>query len=69
MAPWVDESGSTLHEIVQGVKKVADVVVAGIAAASAEQSSGIMQVKQAAMDDVIQHNAALADSADTLPAG
>ena len=62
-------SGSTLHGIVQGVKKMADVSVAGLAAPSAEQSSGSMQVNQAAMDEVTQHNAALADSADTLPVG
>jgi len=65
----VGASGSTLHGIVQGVKKVADVSVAGLAAASAEQSSGSIQVSQAARDEVIQHNAALADLADALAAG
>ena len=58
----VNESGHTLDEIVQGVKKVGD-IVAEIAAASAEQASGIDQVNQAVttMDEMTQQNAALAE--------
>ncbi|HWJ04960.1 MAG TPA: methyl-accepting chemotaxis protein, partial [Steroidobacteraceae bacterium] len=55
----VDQSGQTLAEIVQAVKKVTD-IVAEIAAASQEQSSGIEQVNRAVMqmDEVTQQNAA-----------
>ena len=42
------QSGETLKEIVTSVKKVSD-IIAGIAAASAEQSSGIEQVNKAIM--------------------
>ena len=58
----VDESGATLEEIVTGVKKLGN-IIAAIAAASAEQSSGINQVNQAitSMDEVTQQNAALAE--------
>jgi len=58
----VNESGETLSEIVNGVKKVGD-IVAEIAAASAEQSAGIDQVNQAvtSIDDMTQQNAALAE--------
>ncbi len=60
----VDESGRTLEEIVQAVKKVTD-IVAEIAAASQEQSSGIEQVNRAVMqmDEVTQQNAALVEEA------
>ena len=60
----VDESGSTLTEIVGGVKKVSD-IIAEIAAASQEQSSGIEQVNKAVMqmDEVTQQNAALVEEA------
>ena len=60
----VNESGKTLQDIVQSVKKVGD-IVAEIAAASAEQSSGIEQVNQAVsqMDEITQQNAALAEQA------
>jgi methyl-accepting chemotaxis protein len=60
----VDESGRTLEEIVQAVKKVTD-IVADIAAASREQSSGIEQVNKAVvqMDQTTQQNAALVEQA------
>jgi methyl-accepting chemotaxis protein len=60
----VDESGKTLDEIVQAVKKVTD-IVAEIAAASREQSSGIEQVNKSvmAMDSTTQQNAALVEEA------
>jgi methyl-accepting chemotaxis protein len=60
----VDESGRTLEEIVGAVKKVTD-IVAEIAAASREQSSGIEQVNKAvmAMDETTQQNAALVEEA------
>lgn len=58
----VNESGTTLEEIVVGVKKVGD-IVAEISAASAEQAAGIDQINQAvtAMDEMTQQNAALAE--------
>jgi methyl-accepting chemotaxis protein-1 (serine sensor receptor) len=60
----VDASGETLNEIVGSVKKVSD-IVAEIAAASQEQSSGIEQVNKAIMqmDEVTQQNAALVEEA------
>jgi methyl-accepting chemotaxis protein len=60
----VDESGRTLEDIVTAVKKVSD-IVAEIAAASAEQSSGIEQVNKAIvqMDEMTQQNAALVEEA------
>jgi len=60
----VDESGQTLTEIVTSVKKVSD-IVAEIAAASQEQSSGIEQVNKAVMqmDETTQQNAALVEEA------
>ena len=60
----VDESGRTLEEIVSAVKKVTD-IVAEIAAASREQSSGIDQVNKAVMqmDTTTQQNAALVEEA------
>ena len=60
----VVDSGATLEEIVGSVKKVGD-IVAEIAAASAEQSSGIDQVNKAVMqmDQMTQQNAALAEQA------
>lgn len=58
----VNASGSTLQEIVAGVKKVAD-IVAEIAAASGEQAAGIDQVNVAVtqMDGATQQNAALVE--------
>jgi methyl-accepting chemotaxis protein len=60
----VDESGRTLEDIVAAVKKVTD-IVAEIAAASREQSSGIEQVNKAVMqmDQTTQQNAALVEEA------
>ena len=60
----VDESGKTLAEIMESVKKVTD-IVAEIAAASEEQSVGIEQVNNAVtqMDSVTQQNAALVEQA------
>jgi methyl-accepting chemotaxis protein len=55
----VNQSGSTLEEIVVGVKRVTD-IVAEIAAASREQSVGIEEVNRAVsqMDQITQQNAA-----------
>ena len=60
----VDQSGKTLEEIVNAVKKVSD-IIAEIAAASQEQSAGIDQVNKAVtqMDEVTQQNAALVEEA------
>jgi methyl-accepting chemotaxis protein len=60
----VDESGRTLEDIVNAVKKVTD-IVAEIASASREQSSGIEQVNKAVMqmDQTTQQNAALVEEA------
>jgi methyl-accepting chemotaxis protein len=60
----VDQAGTTMTEIVQAVKRVTD-IMAEIAAASNEQSSGIEQVNQAViqMDEVTQQNAALVEEA------
>ncbi len=61
-AELVKKSGTTLDEIVDSVKRVAD-IVAEIAAASAEQASGIDQVNAAVtqMDEMTQQNAALVE--------
>ncbi len=55
----VNQSGKTLEEIVQSVKRVTD-IVAEIAASSREQATGIEQVNQAVtqMDSVTQASAA-----------
>jgi methyl-accepting chemotaxis protein len=60
----VTQSGDTLEKIVLSVKKVSD-IVAEIAAASREQSSGIDQVNRAVtqMDELTQQNAALVEQA------
>jgi methyl-accepting chemotaxis protein len=60
----VTQSGQTLEQIVMSVKKVSD-IVAEIAAASREQSSGIEQVNKAIMqmDSMTQQNAALVEQA------
>jgi methyl-accepting chemotaxis protein len=60
----VDAAGRTMAEIVQAVKGVSD-LVAEIAAASQEQSSGIGQVNTAVtqMDRVVQQNASLVEEA------
>ncbi len=58
----VNKAGTSLHEIVQSIKKVSD-IVAEIANAGAEQASGIEQVNKALtqMDDVTQQNSALVE--------
>ncbi|GAB6043787.1 methyl-accepting chemotaxis protein [Endothiovibrio diazotrophicus] len=58
----VDRSGETLQSLVGSVKKVSE-IVAEIAAASSEQSSGIEQVNRAItqMDSVTQQNAAMVE--------
>jgi methyl-accepting chemotaxis protein len=60
----VDEAGHTMEEIVAAVKRVTD-IMAEIAAASQEQTSGIEQVNQAIlqMDQATQQNAALVEEA------
>jgi methyl-accepting chemotaxis protein len=58
----VNRAGTALTEIVESIKKVAD-VVADISSASAEQSTGIEQVNKALtqMDEVTQQNSALVE--------
>ncbi|MDR5854535.1 methyl-accepting chemotaxis protein [Caballeronia sp. LZ062] len=60
----VDEAGRTMHEIIGAVQRVTD-IMGEIAAASAEQTSGIEQVSRAVtqMDEVTQQNAALVEEA------
>jgi methyl-accepting chemotaxis protein len=61
---WVNQSGQTLAEIVNSVKRVTD-IIAEISAASQEQASGIDQVNKAVlqMDQSTQQNAALVEEA------
>ncbi|WP_456267360.1 methyl-accepting chemotaxis protein [Kushneria sp. AK178] len=63
-AELVTRSGQTLGGIVESINKMTD-IVAEIAAASREQSTGIEQVNQAIsqMDSVTQQNAALVEEA------
>jgi methyl-accepting chemotaxis protein len=63
-ARQVDAAGRTMQQVVESVRKVSD-LIAGIAAASQEQRSGIEQVNAgvAQMDQVVQHNAALVEQA------
>jgi methyl-accepting chemotaxis protein len=58
----VNKAGASLTEIVESIKKVADIVSA-IASASGEQSTGLDQVSSALaqMDDVTQQNSALVE--------
>ncbi|WP_116809094.1 methyl-accepting chemotaxis protein [Steroidobacter cummioxidans] len=60
----VDESGRTLNDIMEAVKRVSD-IVAEITAASDEQAQGIDQVNNAVsqMDATTQQNAALVEQA------
>lgn len=60
----VSEAGKIMDEIVVSVKRVAD-IMANIASASVEQSTGIDQVNRAVsqMDEVTQQNAALVEQA------
>jgi methyl-accepting chemotaxis protein len=63
-AKLVDGAGQTMQEIVQAVRAVSG-LIAAIAAASREQSSGIEQVNTAMvqMEQVVQQNAALVEQA------
>ena len=60
----VQEAGSTMHDIVESVRRVTD-ILNEITSASQEQSEGIDQINQAVtqMDDVTQQNAALVEQA------
>ncbi|MGH8808577.1 MAG: methyl-accepting chemotaxis protein [Noviherbaspirillum sp.] len=60
----VDQAGATMHEIVESVKRVTD-IMGEITAATKEQTSGIEQINQAIsqMDEVTQQNAALVEEA------
>lgn len=60
----VNQAGATMHEIVESVKRVTD-IMAEIMAASDEQTAGIEQINQAIaqMDQVTQQNAALVEEA------
>ena len=60
----VSKAGSTMNEIVVAIKRVTD-IMAEIAAASAEQSTGIEEVNAAVtqMDEMTQQNAALVEEA------
>lgn len=60
----VETAGDTMQEIVNAVKRVSD-IIGEIAAASAEQSTGINQVNSAVnnMDETTQQNAALVEEA------
>ena len=60
----VDEAGHTMQEIVNSVKRVAD-IMSEITAASQEQSTGIEEVNRAIgqMDAMTQQNAALVEQA------
>ncbi|MFT0172205.1 methyl-accepting chemotaxis protein [Paraburkholderia mimosarum] len=60
----VEEAGHTIGEVVQSVKRVAD-IISEIASASEAQSAGIGQVNTAVtqMDEVTQQNAALVEEA------
>jgi methyl-accepting chemotaxis protein len=60
----VSRSGATLQQIVEAVRKVSD-IVAEIAAATHEQSSGIDQINSAIthLDQITQSNAALVEEA------
>jgi methyl-accepting chemotaxis protein len=63
-AQQVETAGRTMEEVVAAVKRVTD-IIAGIAAASQQQSAGIEQVNQAVtqMDHVTQQNASLVEEA------
>ena len=60
----VGEAGSTMREIVDGVRRVTD-IMSEITAASSEQTAGIEQINEAVaqMDQVTQQNAALVEQA------
>ena len=58
----VDQAGATMHEVVNAISRVND-IMGEISAASAEQSNGVAQVGQAvnSMDQATQQNAALVE--------
>jgi methyl-accepting chemotaxis protein len=58
----VSDAGATMNDIVQSVRKVAD-VIGEITAASGEQSAGISEINQAIgnLDQMTQQNAALVE--------
>ncbi|WP_394780391.1 methyl-accepting chemotaxis protein [Undibacterium sp.] len=60
----VDQAGATMHEVVNSVKRVSDIITE-ITAAGQEQTAGIEQINQAVlqMDQVTQQNAALVEEA------
>jgi methyl-accepting chemotaxis protein len=60
----VNEAGTTMHDIVESVRRVTD-IMGEISVASQEQTSGIDQINQAItqMDQVTQQNAALVEEA------
>jgi methyl-accepting chemotaxis protein len=60
----VNQSGETMEKVVVSIKRVND-IMSEIAAASAEQSTGIDEIGKAVtqMDDVTQQNAALVEEA------
>ncbi|MEO8599238.1 MAG: methyl-accepting chemotaxis protein, partial [bacterium] len=63
-AKLVDQTGATMTEIIESVKRVTD-IMGEITSASREQTSGIEQINQAIsqMDQVTQQNAALVEEA------
>lgn len=63
-ARLVDHAGATMEEIVRSVRTVSE-LIAGMAAASQEQSAGIEQVNGAVgqMEQVVQQNATLVEEA------
>ena len=58
----VDQAGTTMREVVESIRRVAD-IMGEISAASTEQSQGVAQVGEAItqMDHVTQQNAALVE--------
>jgi methyl-accepting chemotaxis protein len=60
----VDQAGSTMHEVVESIQRVAN-IMSEITAASQEQTAGIEQINGAIsqMDNVTQQNASLVEEA------
>jgi methyl-accepting chemotaxis protein len=65
----VTQAGSTMNDVVAGVKRVTD-IMADITAATVEQSAGIEQVNASIgqMDAITQQNAALVEQASSAAA-
>jgi len=65
-ARLVDQAGSTMNDIVESVRRVAD-IIGEITMATEEQTAGIGQINQAIaqMDQVTQQNAAMVEQAAT----